>query len=186
MTSRQDPSVAVSPVLAPHQFSYMKLQCTAGFVLTGLLGAAALALAFVSLFSGKKQPEEIAQVAAQSVLVPLLFVMAILMQTVQHDAPVKAKRIILAGVVVNSGFMFVSGVFSVVNGVMTTYGDNEKKSAGVKLGNIALLVLGVLSGVALSYGIRELTQALSSRLEDPTIERATLSEAQDKNAVTSN
>lgn len=36
-----------------------------------------------------------------------------------------------------------SGVFSVVNGVMTTYGDNEKKSAGVKLGNIALLVLGV-------------------------------------------
>jgi putative flippase GtrA len=52
----------------------MKLQCTAGFVLTGLLGAAALALAFVSLFSGKKQPEEIAQVAAvrQAALIPLI------------------------------------------------------------------------------------------------------------------
>ncbi|KAK7224606.1 hypothetical protein V2G26_012609 [Clonostachys chloroleuca] len=183
MTSLQDPSMAGSAVLAPHQFSYMKLQCTAGFVLTGLLGAAALALAFVSLFSGKKQPEEIAQVAAQGVLVPLLFVMAVLMQTIQHDATAKAKRIILAGIVVNSGFMFVSGVFGVVNGVMTTYGDSEKKSAGVKLGNIALLVLGVLSGVVLHYGIRELTQALSSKLEDPTIERATLSEAQDKNPV---
>ncbi|CAI6099122.1 unnamed protein product [Clonostachys chloroleuca] len=175
MTSLQDPSMAGSAVLAPHQFSYMKLQCTAGFVLTGLLGAAALALAFVSLFSGKKQPEEIAQVAAQGVLVPLLFVMAVLMQTIQHDAP-QPRR--------SESFLLGSyGVFGVVNGVMTTYGDSEKKSASVKLGKIALLVLGVLSGVVLHYGIRELTQALSSKLEDPTIERATLSEAQDKSPV---
>ncbi|VUC29570.1 unnamed protein product [Clonostachys rosea] len=167
MTSpTQTASEAESPVLAPQQFSYMKLQCTAGFVLTGLLGAAALALAFVSLFSGKKQPEEIAQVAAQGVLVPLLFAMAVLMQMIRHDAPAKAKRIIFAGIIVNSGFMFVSGVFGVVNGVMTTYGDTEKKSAGVKLGNIALLVLGVL--------------------EDPTLERATSNVARDEKTAASN